>query len=244
MMLMGLPGMTDDVADAILEWIDPSGTQRTNGPGAQYYAGLSPPYAERNGTPTTIEELLLVKGVTPELLYGLDAPKMGLTSGSASGGSIAGVDNSDGSMDHGWAAYLTLAIAEDNLKSDGTPKINLNDQDLLTLYQNLSDALDEESAEFIVALRLGGKGQADASGHLDLSTLSQSGSDSSGSTTGGSTTGGGAVGSVQINTLLDLASGTATLMVSASNNPAVRRRRIWSRPGSRSWCQPQFWHPN
>ena len=110
MMLMGLPGMTDDTADAILEWIGPAGKQRTNGPGAQYYSGLSPPYAERNGTPSTLEELLLVKGVTPELLYGLDAAKMGLSSGSNSGGgSIGGVDNSDGSMDHGWAAYLTLA---------------------------------------------------------------------------------------------------------------------------------------
>ncbi len=45
MMLMGLPNMTDEIADAILEWIDPDGTQRPNGPGAQYYGGLSPPYA-------------------------------------------------------------------------------------------------------------------------------------------------------------------------------------------------------
>ena len=96
-------------------------------------------------------------------------------------------------MDHGWAAYLTLWSAEDHLKSDGTQKINLNDPDLKSLYDTLADALDEESAEFIVAYRLGGQGQADASGHLDVTKLSDSSS-----------------GGVQINSLLDLAAGSAT----------------------------------
>ncbi len=35
--------------------------------------GLDPPYAPRNGPMETIEELLLVRGVTPELLFGVDA---------------------------------------------------------------------------------------------------------------------------------------------------------------------------
>ena len=78
-MLMGLPGMTDEVADAILEWIDPTGNQRPNGPGSQYYGSLSPPYAERNGPPTSIEELLLIKGVTPRVALragcGEDGPR-------------------------------------------------------------------------------------------------------------------------------------------------------------------------
>ena len=70
MMLMGLPGMTDDVADNILDWIDADDTARPNGVESQYYGQLNPPYQPRNGPPTSIEELLLVKGVTPELLFG------------------------------------------------------------------------------------------------------------------------------------------------------------------------------
>ena len=108
-MLMGLPGMTDDVADNILYWVDPAAKPRPSGVDSQYYSQLNPSYLPRNGPPTSIEELLLVKGVTPELLFGQDAVKMGLASSSSmAGGSIGGVDNSDGSMDHGWAAYLTL----------------------------------------------------------------------------------------------------------------------------------------
>jgi type II secretory pathway component PulK len=218
-MLMGLPGMTDEIADAILDWIDADDNQRPNGAESQYYASLSPPYAPRNGPPVSIEELLLVRGVTPELLFGLDAAKMGLSSNpDTANGTLAGVENSNGEMDHGWAAYLTLWSAEGNLRADGTQKINLNGSDLKALYDSLVEALDEPSAEFIVAYRLGGKGQADSGGHLDISTLSQSNS-GSGSTSGGSTSGGSSSsGGTQVKTLLDLIGATATLTPAPSSS--------------------------
>jgi len=169
-MLMGLPGMTDNIADAILDWIDPDDTQREYGAESAYYNSLQPGYSPRNAPPVTIEELLLVQGVTPELLYGYDAVKMGYSTSDAVSGVISGVV-SDGSMDHGWAAYLTLWSAESTLKtSDGTPKIDLNQEDLSSLYDELEAVLTQEQAEFIVAYRIGG-GTADASGNLDTSTL-------------------------------------------------------------------------
>jgi DNA uptake protein ComE-like DNA-binding protein len=152
--LMGLPGMTDAIADAILDWIDADSVPRTQGAEADYYSSLSPAYAPRNGPPATIEELLLVRGVTPQLLFGLDAARIGAAGGPA--GAIEGVDNSDGSMDHGWAAYLTLYGAESNLRSDGTAKINLNGSDLKQLYDDLEKELGAEWATFIVAYRQSG----------------------------------------------------------------------------------------
>ena len=116
LMLMALPGMTDDVADAILDWIDADDTPRDQGAESEYYSGLQPAYVPRNAPPATIEELLLVKGVTPELLFGYDAAKMGYSSSDTVSGAISGVNN-DGSMDHGWAAYLTLWGAESRLSS-------------------------------------------------------------------------------------------------------------------------------
>ena len=113
---------------------------------------------------------------------------MGLTTDVSVDGSIEGVDNSDGSMDHGWAAYLTLYSAESNLKPDGTAKINLNGNDLQKLYDDLKTALDEPSAQFIVAYRAYGpskskgpagqatksSGQSLAPGELDVSKLKAS----------------------------------------------------------------------
>jgi len=152
-MLTALPSMTDEIADAILDWIDADDTPRENGAEADYYASLAPPYAPRNGSPETIEELLLVRGVTPQLLFGFDAFRMGLLTAPPDGEYLEGVDNADRSMDHGWAAYLTLHSAESTLKPDGTKKIDLNQDDLQQLYADLTEALDEPSALFIVAYR-------------------------------------------------------------------------------------------
>jgi DNA uptake protein ComE-like DNA-binding protein len=164
-MLMGLPGMTDDVADAILDWIDADSTPRTNGAESEFYASLTPAYAPRNGPPVTIDELLSVRGVTPQLLFGLDAARMGLVPReSVANGNIEGVDNSDGSMDHGWAAYLTLWSAESSsLKPDGTAKIDLNGSDMQKLHDDLVAAgIDDTLATFIVAYRAYGASTASA----------------------------------------------------------------------------------
>ncbi len=71
-LLMALPGMTEDVADAILDWLDPDDEPREFGAELEYYTTLPTPYAPKNGPLETIEELLLVRGVTPELLFGAD----------------------------------------------------------------------------------------------------------------------------------------------------------------------------
>ena len=172
-MLMGLPGMTDEISDAILDWIDADGTPREHGAEADYYASLTPAYAPRNGPPASIEELLLVRGVTPQLLFGADAAGMGMTAGASSDESIEGVDNSDGSMDHGWAAYLTLYSAESKNKSDGTEKINLNQSDLQKLYDGLKTALDEASATFVVAYRQNGPKSGNASPEKEEAPVSK-----------------------------------------------------------------------
>ena len=77
-LLMGLPGMTEDVADAILDWMDDDDEPRDYGAELEYYSSLNPPYAPRNGPLQTVEELLLVRGVTPQLLFGLDTNRNGL----------------------------------------------------------------------------------------------------------------------------------------------------------------------
>ena len=44
-MLMGLPGMTDDMADAILDWIDADDTPREQGAESDFYGSLDHGYA-------------------------------------------------------------------------------------------------------------------------------------------------------------------------------------------------------
>jgi general secretion pathway protein K len=67
----------DIVVDSILDWIDPDDFRRINGAENDYYQSLKEPYNCKNGNLDSIEELLLVRGVTPELFYGRKGKKTG-----------------------------------------------------------------------------------------------------------------------------------------------------------------------
>jgi type II secretory pathway component PulK len=69
-MLLPLPGMTDDLAAAIVDWRDADSDISPNGAESEYYLSLPNPYNCKNAPFETVEELLLVRGMTPELLYG------------------------------------------------------------------------------------------------------------------------------------------------------------------------------
>lgn len=61
------------ILEAIIDWIDEDDDAiGFGGAESSYYQGLETPYAPRNGPMEFIEELLLVKGVTPELYYGTE----------------------------------------------------------------------------------------------------------------------------------------------------------------------------
>ena len=62
------------LVDSILDWIDPDSTQRAYGAEEEFYQALDVPRHCRNGAFETIEELLVVNGMTPELLFGYDRP--------------------------------------------------------------------------------------------------------------------------------------------------------------------------
>ena len=60
----------DVIVDSILDWRDKDDLHRLNGAEGDYYLSLPEPYKCKNGDFDLVEELLLVKGVTPEIFYG------------------------------------------------------------------------------------------------------------------------------------------------------------------------------
>lgn len=66
------PQLENDPVDAILDWLDYGDMDESRQEGAEneYYASLETPYPCKNGPMDSIEELLLIKGITPELYYG------------------------------------------------------------------------------------------------------------------------------------------------------------------------------
>jgi DNA uptake protein ComE-like DNA-binding protein len=182
-LLMGLPGMTEDVADAIMDWMDADDEARDYGAESSYYQGLDPPYAVKNGPLDTVEELLLVRGVTPQLLFGTDTNRNGMvdahetsgmaTSGATGAASLSTTSTPGGtstSMDRGWSGYLTLNSMEKNVNSSGAPRIDLNQDDLEALYESISTTLNEDWAKFIVLYRQNGAANSTETGN-DISTV-------------------------------------------------------------------------
>ena len=60
----------NSLLDALSDWVDPDDKERPQGAEEPYYRSLNPPYSSRNGRIAYPEELLLVKGMTPRIIYG------------------------------------------------------------------------------------------------------------------------------------------------------------------------------
>ena len=56
---------TDMITDSIQDWRDPDDLHRISGAEEEYYRSLPNPYSCKDGPFDTVEELLLVKGITP-----------------------------------------------------------------------------------------------------------------------------------------------------------------------------------
>jgi type II secretory pathway component PulK len=192
-LLMSLPGMTIEIADSILDWLDEDDEPRPYGAEREFYSVLPTPYAPKNGPIDSVEELLLVRGVTPELLFGVDANRNGVIDAAEQQMTMVDV-NSMASL--GWSAFLTVHALEANRRRDGTPRINVNQDDLEVLSEEISSAIENpDYATFVLAFRIGGQSTAEATlGGSSGSGPSSTGSNPSGSGSSPGTGSGSATG--------------------------------------------------
>ena len=147
--LMELPEMTEGVANAILDWRDKNDSPREGGAEGGYYESLPYRYKIRNGPFKTIRELLLVKDVAKELLYGEDTNlNAQLDFNERDGDDSPPADNGDEKLDHGWIAYLTCYSADKNKDADGEKRVNINKAGENKLEQSLS--ISKAQAKWIV----------------------------------------------------------------------------------------------
>ncbi len=60
----------NDLIDALKDWMDKDDEVTGGGAENGYYAGLAKPYAAKNGPLDCIDELMMIRGITPELYHG------------------------------------------------------------------------------------------------------------------------------------------------------------------------------
>ena len=140
------------IVDAILDWRDsdedPRGDEGdTEG---EYYLQLDRPYRVKNGPFDTVEELLLVKGVTGNLLYGEDFDRNGLLTENENDGELTfPPDNEDDVLDLGLISYLTVHSLENNVSNDNRPRVYLLGEEAMIRaeleadFEETPEAVDE-----------------------------------------------------------------------------------------------------
>jgi len=126
--LAKLPQMTTARVDGLIDFLD--GDTQPGGEGAEqdYYDDLPHPYFIRDGDLATLEELLLVRGLTPQLLFGEDANlNFRLDPNEDDGDEQFPPDNANGNLNHGFFPWLTVRSYDPNVTDEGYARINLND---------------------------------------------------------------------------------------------------------------------
>jgi type II secretory pathway component PulK len=155
--LLNLPGVTQDVTDAIYDWrTAPNAPASTSGAKNSYYESLQEPYDAKNGPYETVEELLLVKDVTQQILYGYDLNHDGVLDPLEQNyGGMGSVVNSGTTDSRGIFNYVTCysraGSTTTTSSSGGQTVININSPDLSRLSTALATTLGQTRATQIVA---------------------------------------------------------------------------------------------
>jgi len=151
--MMGVGGVdASTIVDSIQDWIDPDDHPHLSGAETDYYMGLNPPYVAKNGLIDDLSELLLIRGITPELYWGSNggdhpAGASWAASGGAGAGGGLGLRTAPASFSGG-LVDLFCAVSG--------PQVNINTASAAVLQ--MLPGVDENLASQIIKARSGPDG--------------------------------------------------------------------------------------
>lgn len=148
-MLMALPNSTQELADCIMEWCASSTSSGKFPLGADnsYYNLLNPPYNCKYAPFDTIEELLLVKDMTPQILFGDDTNLNGIMPNNDPNGNLA----------LGWYPYVTVYSYDWNQALDGSRRVNITSASARGMQSLIQHGLTSGDINNIVNYRQNGR---------------------------------------------------------------------------------------
>ncbi len=158
---LSIVGVTDaaqasTIEDSILDWRNPTGLASTSGANSDYYMSLPTPYWSKGGPIDDLTELLLIKGVTPDIYWGSFSSNHPVSAYQQHGG---GVFNQPTSGRIGPLGNRDAPVYPFGLEQMFAPlggKLNVNTASVLTLQ--LIPGIDESTAQRIIERRAGPDG--------------------------------------------------------------------------------------
>jgi len=141
-------GLSLDISDALVDWVDPDDIRFPYGAESSgYYYNLTPSYSAKNGRLDSISEILLVKGISPEIYYGIGGGNYGIEKNL--------VDDNKGDVTI--PLYKLEEMTASSVKKDDIKSITSDAErpvgkersrllsDYLTAYGNWDDFIDESN---------------------------------------------------------------------------------------------------
>lgn len=150
------------IVDSIKDWKDRDENEGLSGAESSYYLSLNPPYVAKNGPLGDISELLLVRGVTPEIYWGPNGANTGNpsaafnsnTRGGAGGGMGLGTHSRGlGTFSPAYGAAGANVGLYDLFTAVGARQININTAGAAVLQ--LLPGVDPNLAAAIIQRRAG-----------------------------------------------------------------------------------------
>ena len=143
------PLMTEDIADALIDWIDADDDSSPLGAEAGYYQGSTYPYEPRNAPIRSIAELELIAGVDQEDVRGEDWNLNSLLDPNEDDGDVSWPpDNADGKLDAAWSGILTADSVDSVFSKTGEELLDLTSASAEVVIQRTG--VDSTQAQVIV----------------------------------------------------------------------------------------------
>lgn len=136
------------VAACIMDWIDPDDATHVSGAEKDFYQGGSPAYLPKNGPIDDLSEMLLIKGIFPELLWGPSTTNRSLAAFQANASDASGLQPME-------MALPTVGLA-DLFVPVSSGRININTASPTALQ--MLPFMDENLVQEIMRFRAGPDG--------------------------------------------------------------------------------------
>jgi len=161
-LLMLNSGITNAIADSIVMWRSGVNTVTQNGAGDSYYMSLPGPYHCKNSKFESVEELLLIRDVTPDLLYGPDQNHNGVLDPAemaATATTTTTTLNTNQDDPRGIYNFLTVYSVTPTKSASGTTPIDINSPNTNALNKYLTTNLSASRAAAILRIVSPGRGR-------------------------------------------------------------------------------------
>ena len=147
--LMNLPNMTSELAASIIDWRDSDSELTDGGAESEYYLLLEEPYYCKDSALESVEEVLLIKGASLEILFGEDTNRNGILDPNENDGDESEPDdNRNGRLDRGFYDYVTVYSVEPNKNSEGEQRLDITSsegkRELRSLLQRIITDTDRQ----------------------------------------------------------------------------------------------------